>query len=96
MSSGLFEGGEGADSIHVADLVKSTVKGEAGDDYFSATGAVTAGVLYGNKGNDSIEIVGAATSSSVYGGGGNDSVTIKGVANTLTYEGGLGATHQAR
>ena len=91
LSSGLLEAGEGNDIFKVADVVSSTVKGETGNDFFSATGAISSGVLYGNAGTDTIEVVGAVSSSSIYGGSGNDSLTVGGAANTLTYEGGVGA-----
>ena len=76
LSSGLVEAGEGADTVNVANLVSSTVKGELGNDLFSASAVVSKGALYGNKGNDSFVLDGDATSASTYGGAGNDSMLL--------------------
>ena len=65
LSSGLVEAGEGADTINVADLISSTVKGEA-HDLVSASGVLSVAALYGNSGNDTYVITGVATSASTY------------------------------
>ena len=91
LSSGLLEGGDGADSFILADVTSSTVKGGEGDDLVSASGLISAGALYGNSGNDSFEVGGAVTSTSVLVVKVMTLMTIGGVATTLNYEGGIGA-----
>ena len=99
MTSGLAEGGSGADtfvlsgSLKGASLYGGSAGSSDGNDLMSVAGGISAGAVYGNKGDDSLVVLLERLlrrhPSLVVGG--NDSTTINGAVTSLSYEGGLDA-----